>query len=123
MGPYAGGYYYLTLCPLQESTPTHGQTMPKSTLTLKKKPEFDFIPPSGTLDLASYRFESKDPQKSIKGRHTPTMQRKSHLCIPFLGARQFPHSCVCEQFIYFSRIAPDISCSRIGRSITGIYVQ
>ncbi len=34
----------------------------------------------------------------------PTLQGKSHLCIPFLGiARpqsQFPHSCVCEQFIY-----------------------
>jgi hypothetical protein len=33
-----------------------------------------------------------------------TLQRKSHLCIPFLGiARrqsQFPHSCVCERFIY-----------------------
>ncbi len=33
----------------------------------------------------------------------PTLQRKSHLCIPFLGiARpqpQFQHSCVCEQFI------------------------
>ncbi len=32
-----------------------------------------------------------------------SLQRKSHLCIPFLGiARpqpQFPHSCVCEQFI------------------------
>ncbi len=31
-----------------------------------------------------------------------TLQRKSHLCIPFLGiARlqsQFPHSCVCERF-------------------------
>jgi hypothetical protein len=33
-----------------------------------------------------------------------TLQGKSHLCIPFLGiARpqsQFPHSCVCERFIY-----------------------
>jgi hypothetical protein len=33
-----------------------------------------------------------------------TPQRKSPLCIPFLGiARpqsQFPHSCVCERFIY-----------------------
>ncbi len=33
----------------------------------------------------------------------PALQRKSHLCIPFLGiARpqpQFPHSCVCERFI------------------------
>jgi hypothetical protein len=34
---------------------------------------------------------------------TYTLQRKSHLCIPFLGiARpqpQFPHSFVCERFI------------------------
>jgi hypothetical protein len=33
-----------------------------------------------------------------------TLQGKSHLCIPFLGiARpqsQFPHSCVCERFMY-----------------------
>ncbi len=33
-----------------------------------------------------------------------TLQRKSRLCIPFLGiARpqpQFPHYCVCERFIY-----------------------
>jgi hypothetical protein len=33
-----------------------------------------------------------------------TLQRKSHLCIPFLGITwpksQFPHSCVCERFIY-----------------------
>jgi hypothetical protein len=33
----------------------------------------------------------------------PTLQRKTYLCIPFLGiARprpQFPHSCVCEWFI------------------------
>jgi hypothetical protein len=34
----------------------------------------------------------------------PTLQRKSNLCIPFLGIAQpqsqFPHSCVCERFIY-----------------------
>jgi hypothetical protein len=35
---------------------------------------------------------------------------------------QFPHSCVCERFIlYIPRIGPNISCSRIGRSIVGIY--
>jgi hypothetical protein len=36
--------------------------------------------------------------------YSSTLQGKSHLCIPFLGiARpqsQFPHSCVCERFIY-----------------------
>ncbi len=39
------------------------------------------------------------------------LQRKFHLCIPFLGiARpqfQFPHLCVCERFTY-SRIGPHI---------------
>jgi hypothetical protein len=33
-----------------------------------------------------------------------TLQRKSHLCVPFLGISrpqyQFPHSSVCERFIY-----------------------
>ncbi len=33
-----------------------------------------------------------------------TLQGKFHLCIPFLGIAgpqsQFPHSCVCEPFIY-----------------------
>jgi hypothetical protein len=37
-------------------------------------------------------------------RPVGALHRKSHLCIPFLGiARpqpQFPHSCVCERFIY-----------------------
>ncbi len=50
------------------------------------------------------------------------LQRKSHLCIPFLGiARpqsQFPHSCVCEGFIY-PRIGLHISSTRIGRPIVG----
>ncbi len=34
----------------------------------------------------------------------PTLQRKSYLCVPFLGIAwpqsQYPHSCVCERFIY-----------------------
>ncbi len=34
----------------------------------------------------------------------PTLQRKSHLCFPFLGIAlpqsHFPHLCVCERFIY-----------------------
>ena len=36
-------------------------------------------------------------------RLNSTLQRKSHLCIPRKGIvqpqSQFPHSCVCEQFI------------------------
>ncbi len=50
-----------------------------------------------------------------------TLQRKSQLCIPFLGIAQsqsqYSHSCVCERFI---SIGSHI-CSRIGRSIVGIY--
>jgi len=43
----------------------------------------------------------------------PTLQGKSHLCIPFLGIAQhqsqFPHSCVCERFTYIPLIGPHIS--------------
>jgi hypothetical protein len=39
-----------------------------------------------------------------KAAVSAALQRKSHLCIPFLGIAwsqsQFPHSCVCERFIY-----------------------
>jgi hypothetical protein len=54
------------------------------------------------------------------------LQPKSHLCISRRGnARpqsQFPHSCVCEWFIYFHAGSVHIfSCSRIGRPILGIY--
>ncbi len=56
-----------------------------------------------------------------------TLQRKSDLCIPFLGIAwpqsQFPHSCACERFIYsqdrFTK--PHIFLRRIGRPIMGIY--
>jgi hypothetical protein len=54
MGPYAGVDYNLTLCPLQSRLQHiyHGQPLTlKSTLTLCQK--VDFIPQSGTLDLAS----------------------------------------------------------------------
>ncbi len=54
------------------------------------------------------------------------LQRKSQICIPFLGiARpqpQFRHSCCCERFIYCSpRIGLPNSSSGIGRPIVGIY--
>ncbi len=58
------------------------------------------------------------------------LQRQFRLCIPFLGiARhqpQFPHPCVCERFVYsqdlyIPRIGPNISSSRKGRPIVGIY--
>jgi hypothetical protein len=48
-------------------------------------------------DQGSY-FRITDPF------HIHALQRKNHLCIPFLGIAQpqsqFPHSCVCELFIY-----------------------
>ncbi len=52
------------------------------------------------------------------------LQRKSHLCIPFLGIaipRTIFHISlsVCDLFI--PRIGPHISCSWIGRSMVGIY--
>jgi hypothetical protein len=37
----------------------------------------------------------------------PALQRKFHLCIPFLRIARpqspFPHSCVCERFILYSQ--------------------
>ncbi len=61
-----------------------------------------------------------------------TLQRKSHLCIPFLGIAlpqsQFPHSCVCERFLYsqnrstfgYSKI--DTSFLAICKSLTDIWM-
>ncbi len=61
------------------------------------------------------------------GDNVPTLQRKAHLCITFLGIErsqsQFPYSCaMCMSVIdlYIPRIGPHISCSRIGRSIMRI---
>jgi hypothetical protein len=53
-----------------------------------------------------------------------TLQRKSHLCILFWelhGLRINFHIQVSESDLYIPRIGPHISCSRIGRSILGIY--
>jgi hypothetical protein len=59
MGPYVGVDYNLTLCPLQSRLPTllpMGNLLPESTLTLCRSRLYagvEFIPQSGTLDLAS----------------------------------------------------------------------
>ncbi len=49
------------------------------------------------------------------------LQQKSHLCIPFLGVTrpqyQFPHSCVCERFVYSQDRSTYFYCSKIGNSI------
>jgi hypothetical protein len=54
------------------------------------------------------------------------LQGKFHLCIPFLGmARlqsQFPHSCVCELFVYSHEgLVHIFPCSRKSRPILEIY--
>ena len=55
------------------------------------------------------------------------LQGKSHLCIPFLGIAppqsQFPHSCICERFIYFQDWSTYFlqQNRQLGRSIMGIY--
>jgi hypothetical protein len=63
--------------------------------------------------------------REARNREAPTLQRISHLCIPFMRIAQpqsqLPHSCVCERFIYSQDRFTNISCSRIGRSILGIY--
>jgi hypothetical protein len=52
------------------------------------------------LGILNILFETLTLQRRI----WIALQRKSHLCIPFLGiARpqsQYAHSCVCERFIY-----------------------
>ncbi len=61
-------------------------------------------------------------RKSLK--RFPTLQRKFHLCIPFLGMRGLSpnfHIHVSVSDLYIPRISPHISCSRIGRSMVGIY--
>ncbi len=56
-------------------------------------------PPEANTTLLSMSFH-----KVSKQRACTALQRKSHLCIPCLvivrPQSQFPHSCVCEWFIY-----------------------
>ncbi len=63
----------------------------------------------GERDVQERRLEGREKREvergeGREGERRYTLQGKFHLCIPFLGiARpqsQFPHSCVCEQFIY-----------------------
>ncbi len=58
--------------------------------------------PESTLEI--FRGGTRDGLEANLGEDQGTLQGKSQLCIPFLGiARpqsQFPHSCVCERFIY-----------------------
>jgi hypothetical protein len=54
-------------------------------------------------------FMKMQIKKNIFDFHSSkaTLQRKSHLCIPFLGIAQpqpqFPHSCVCERSLQQNR--------------------
>ncbi len=77
----------------------------------------------GTSPPASQKVEASLRKKGIgwltvkrlwlRGCQPATLQGKSHLFIPFLGIARpqskFPHSCVCEWFIYcIPRIGPHI---------------
>ncbi len=66
----------------------------------------------------------------VEGR---ALQRKSHLCVPFRGSArprsQFPHSCVCERFIYsqdrstcFLQQNRQINRGNIYKSLTGTWM-
>jgi hypothetical protein len=61
------------------------------------------LPSASIASLRVCHFRPPYPS-GVLWEYGSTLQRKSHLCIPFLGiARtqsQFPHSCVCERFIY-----------------------
>ncbi len=61
---------------------------PWHAMLVKTRAEMTWLPPRHETEATDYS----------------TLQGKSHLCIPFLGiARpqyQFPHSCVCDRFIY-----------------------
>ncbi len=64
------------------------------------------------------------PQLHISLLCSCTLQRKSHLCIPFLGLRGLSpsfHIHVSVSDLYIPRIGPHICCSIKGRSIVGIY--
>ncbi len=75
-----------------------------------QSPQFHRIYPTSVVD---------ERKCTIIPRWQCALQRKSNLCIPFLGIARpqslFPHSCVCEGFIY----SQDRS-SRLGLSIVGI---
>ncbi len=57
------------------------------------------------LALEREELEGKRGKEKKAAGWRAALQRKSHLCIPFLGISrpqpQFPRSCVCEGFIYF----------------------
>jgi hypothetical protein len=62
------------------------------------------LPEMSSLNVATAVRRTVCKTGDRKGIRKEALQRKSHLCILFLGiARpqsQFPHSCVCERFIY-----------------------
>ncbi len=52
MGPYAGVEYNVTLCRLRSRLQHIYRGQPYARVDLNPMPEVDFIPQSGTLDLA-----------------------------------------------------------------------
>ncbi len=68
MEPYAEVDYNLTLCPLQSRLQHiyHGQ--PWARVDLNPYARVDFIPQSGTLDLASEATEGQPPHATVSLR-------------------------------------------------------
>ncbi len=79
----------------------------------------------GTMANQSYTVKKDREIWRLSGKsHKWALQRKSYLCIPFLGIElpqsQFPHSCVSERFIY-SQDRSTYFPRKIGRTILGTY--
>ncbi len=85
-------------------------------IRLSPPPPTSISAPSERLSFSSF---------SLCCRHSPpTLQGKSHLCIPFMGIARpqslFPHSCVCKQYIFPGSVHI-FPCSRTSRLILEIY--
>ncbi len=78
------------------------------------------------ISHGDYYFPSRRPEEGAGGDSTlycSTMQRKSGLCIPRkeTARPQYIHVSVSDLYSIFPRSVNLFSCSRIGRTIVGIY--
>ncbi len=86
----------------RQSSWTQWTSTPSAPLP-QQSPRSRLLLVQGQSENFAFNFSVKDS----------TLQRKSHLCISFMGIARpqskFPHSCVCERFIlYIPRIGPHI---------------
>ncbi len=75
-----------------------------------------FLPPQLRILISDLIF--------IFSKYSHSLQRKSHLCNLFWELRSLSpnfHIHVSVRDLHIPRLCPHISCSRIGRSIVGIY--